>query len=160
MMIVASGLGCCVAACVMFVFACASAALASPLRSDMAKIMGMSARLRALLLLIVLLWQSVAVLGSVTVAQRAREMTHLTVHAQDDDHHHHADHALHMETDPSDEGAGKHLHADSGSHPAGLLNAPLTSLAYCRAVSPAEQSHALWLSPTLEGPLRPPMPSA
>lgn len=171
-MIVASGVGCCVAACVMFgfacacalafafAFACASAALASPLRSDMAKIMGMSARLRALLLLIVLLWQSVAVLGSVTVAQRASEMTHLTVHAQDDDHHHHADHALHMETDPSDEGAGKHLHADSGSHPAGLLNAPLTSLAYCRAVSPAEQSHALWLSPTLEGPLRPPMPSA
>ena len=126
----------------------------------MAKISAMPVRLRAFLLLIVLLWQSAVVLGSVTVAQRAGEMTHLTVHAQNDDHHHHADHALHLEADPNDEGAGKHLHADSGGHPAGLLNAPLTSLAHCRAVSPAEQSHALWCSHTLEGPLRPPMPSA
>ena len=116
----------------------------------------MSVRIRALLLLFVLVWQSVAMLGSVTVAQRAGEMTHLTVHAQDADHHHHADHALHME-DQGDEGAGKHLHADSGSYPAGLLSACLNSLAYSLAVSPAEPSHALWLSPTLEGPLRPPM---
>ena len=117
----------------------------------------MTGRLRALLLLIVLLWQSVAVFGSVTVAQRVGELTHLTVHAQEADHHHHADKALHME---EDEGAGKHLHADSGSQPAGLLSSHLISLGYIRPISPAEKSHSLWLSPTLEGPLRPPMPSA
>ena len=114
----------------------------------------MSRGFRALILLIVLLWQSMAMFGSVTVAQRAGELEHMAVHCQDAQHHHHADQALHMD----DDGAGlQHLHADAGTNTAGLLTTVIPALARIRSMSPPETTHAIWLSLTLEGPLRPPM---
>ena len=117
----------------------------------------MSRSLRALILLVVLLWQSMAMLGPVTVAQRAGELEHLAVHSQDTNHHHHADHALHMEDDDS---LVQHLHADSGTNTAGLLTSLAPVVARIRSMSPPETSHVIWRSPTLEGPLRPPMQNA
>jgi len=123
-----------------------------PLKSDR-----MSRSLRAFILLAVLFWQSLAMLGSVTVAQRSGELEHLAVHSQDANHHHHADHALHMDDDDS---LVQHLHADSGTHTTGLLTSLQPSLAHSRSMSPLEASHVIWHSPTLEGPLRPPMQNA
>ncbi len=116
----------------------------------------MSRSLRALILLTALLWQSMAMFGSVTVAQRAGELEHMAVHFQDAQHHHHADQALHMDDDNGGGGV-QHLHADAGTNTAGLLTTALPVLARIRSMSPLETIHAIWLSPTLEGPLRPPM---
>ena len=114
----------------------------------------MSRSFRALILLAVLLWQSMAMSGSVTVALRASELEHMAVHCQDAQHHHHADQALHMD---DDDVAGQHLHADAGTNTAGLLTTMLPAMARIRSMSLPETTHAIWLSPTLEGPLRPPM---
>ena len=119
----------------------------------------MSRSLRALILLLVLMWQSVAMLGTVKVAQQVGEIEHLAVHGQDSSHHHHADHAdhaLHMDDDV----AVQHIHADSGNNAAGLLATFLPVVSPIRSISPPETSHAFWRSPTLDGPLRPPMLNA
>ena len=114
----------------------------------------MSPSIRAFILLLVLLWQSMAMLGPVTLAQQVGEIEHLAVHGQDNSHHHHADHALHM--DDVNDVAVQHFHADSGSNIAGLLRTLLPVVSPIRSMSPPETSHVIWLSPTLEGPLRPP----
>lgn len=119
--------------------------------------MPMSRSFRAFLLLAVLLWQSLAMLGPVTVAQRAGELEHMVVHNQDANHHHHADQALHME---DDDGAVQHLHADSGATTTGLLTSSPHSFIGTLSKSPPETSHPIWRSHTLDGPLRPPMPIA
>ncbi len=111
---------------------------------------------RALILLAVLLWQSLAMLAPVTVAQRAGALDHMTVHVQAASHHHHADHALHM--DNADD-AVPHLHADAGNSTTGMLTSEAPLVAHIRAMLPRDISQVIWHSPTLEGPLRPPMPS-
>ena len=108
---------------------------------------------RALILLTVLLWQSLAMLGTFSIRQRAGEMEHLTVHVQDQDHHHHADHTLHMDVE---EGSAQHFHADAGSGGKGLLGTAWPKPLGAASMGVAQSPPALWLSPTLEGPLRPP----
>jgi hypothetical protein len=76
------------------------------------------------------------------------------VHCQDANHHHHADQALHLD---DDDAAMQHFHADSGTHTVGLLTTAQPELARFRPISPPSASHVIWRSPTLEGPLRPPM---
>lgn len=120
------------------------------------KIVWMSRRIRALFLWVVLMGQLVAVLGSATVTQRADEIEHLAVHFQEINHHHHADHALHIDAD----GPLQHLHADPSPSAAALLTGSQPALTDVSAMSPPEVSHVMWLSPMLEGPLRPPMPRA
>lgn len=112
---------------------------------------------RALILLAVFLWQSLAVLGSTNLAQRAGELEHLIAHCQDAGHHHHADQSLHMD---DDDGPLQHLHADTNGNTTGLLTSLQLAVAGVRSMSPPEANHTVWLSPTLEGPLRPPMPRA
>ncbi len=114
----------------------------------------MICRTRALLLVAVLLWQSMSMLGSWSAAQRVGQLEHLIVHSQDENHHHHADKALLMD---EHDGPVQHLHADSSASTAGLLTSLQPTLSNVRSMSPPELSLALWLSPTLEGPLRPPM---
>lgn len=119
-------------------------------------------RSRALFLLAVLLWQSLGMFASVAVTQQAGKLEHLMVHCQDADHHHHADNALHMDDHADDMGADgdgplQHLHADSGTNTMGLLMSFQAAVATVRSMSAPETRHALWRSPTLEGPLRPPM---
>lgn len=117
------------------------------------KIAAMTHRLRALILLAALLWQSLGMLGAFSVSQRAGELEHLTVHAQEADHHHHADHTLHMDVDES---ATQHFHADTGTGGSSLLASALPHLLDTRSLNLPDFSATLWLSPTLEGPLRPP----
>ena len=96
-----------------------------------------------------------AMLGPVRLAQQVGDIEHLAVHGQDNRHHHHADQALHM--DDVNNVAAQHFHADSGTNTAGLLTSLLPVVSPIRSMSPLETSHVIWLSPTLEGPLRPPM---
>lgn len=109
------------------------------------------------MLLAVLVWQSVAMLGPVTVAQRADGLAHMTVHLQEASHHHHADQALHLDDDAD---AVPHFHADAGSSPTGLLTSSAAAVMHLRPTPPLERSPLIWHAPTLEGPLRPPMPRA
>lgn len=113
----------------------------------------MTQRLRALILLAALLWQSLGMLGTFSVNQRAGEFEHLTIHVQEADHHHHADHSLHMDVDESNM---QHFHADAGSGGNGLLASTSTNLFDLSAMRLPDAPASLWLSPTLEGPLRPP----
>lgn len=78
------------------------------------------------------------------------------VHSQDTSHHHHADNAIHLS---EDDGAVQHMHADSGAGSAALLPSMNPELAV-QSTSPPETISTRWLSPTLEGLLRPPMPRA
>lgn len=110
-------------------------------------------RLRAFILLTVLLCQSLAVLGSWSVSQKVGDVEHLIVHCQEAKHHHHLDHALHMDDDG---GAVQHLHADSGSSSLALLTSFQASPGEVRSMPPPQMGSVLWLSATLEGLLRPP----
>ncbi len=113
----------------------------------------MSVRLHALVLLLAILWQSLGMLGSFSVSQRAGEFEHLTVHVQDTDHHHHADHSLHMDLD--DNGV-QHFHADAGSSGNAMPSSTWLHGVDRRTAGLPEDTPSWWLSPTLEGPLRPP----
>lgn len=114
----------------------------------------MPRNVRALFLLAVILLQSLTMLSSLGAMQLAGELEHLVFHSQDDHkHHHHEDQALHMD---DDDGPVQHFHADSGANTVGLLTSLQPGLTDVRSMSPPEAPHALWLSPTLEGPLRPP----
>ena len=113
----------------------------------------MSYSFRALVLLIVILWQSIAMLGPVILAQRAGELEHMAVHVQDANHHHHADHVMHLD---DDSGAVQHLHADTGNSATGLLTSFARSIVQSSSLLALEARQTVWRSPSLEGPLRPP----
>ena len=113
--------------------------------------------IRAITLLTVLLWQSLLVLGSWSMSQQVGDLDHLIAHCQDANHHHHADNALHMDDDG---GPVQHLHADTGNSTAALLTPQQLACAYVGSMSPLDNIYLAWLSPTLEGPFRPPMQRA
>lgn len=117
----------------------------------------MSYRCRSLILLTVLFWQSLTLFHPSNLEQRASELEHMVVHGLSESHHHNADEALHMD---DDDGLVQHLHADSGGSPAGILTSLQSALVGVRSMSPPEMNHSIWISPTLEGPLRPPMQHA
>jgi hypothetical protein len=106
-------------------------------------------------MLIALLSQSFLALGSSLTTQTAGELEHWFMHGMEASHHHHDDSSLHLE----DEGSPvHHVHADTS--PVGLLGDLSSNLTHVRSVSPPEFNLLRWLSPTLEGPLRPPMLNA
>ena len=110
-------------------------------------------RLRAFILLVAMIWQTVGMLGSYSVSQRAFEFEHLNAHVQDADHHHHADHSLHMDVD---EASTQHFHGDGGSSGNGLTTASRSHLFDSKTAQIPDIPLSLWQSPTLKGPLRPP----
>lgn len=113
--------------------------------------------IRAITLLTVVLWQSLLVLGSWSMSQQVSDLDHLIAHDQDAIHHHHADNALHMD----DDGVPvQHLHADTGNSSTALLTSQRLVLADIGSMSPLDNTYLAWLSPTLEGPFRPPMQRA
>lgn len=113
--------------------------------------------IRAITLLTVVLWQSLLVLGSGSMSQQVSDLDHLIAHHQDASHHHHADNALHMDDDG---GPVQHLHADTGNSSTALLTSYRPVLADIGSMSPLDNTYLAWLSPTLEGPFRPPMQRA
>lgn len=112
-------------------------------------------RLHAALLVVILLWQPLAVLVPTTLIQQGIELAHLIEHGQGEDHHHHHDDgALHTDHDGE---KTHHFHMDSGANPAGLMPALLLSFINIPSASPMEVGRPIHASPDLEGPLRPPM---
>lgn len=114
-------------------------------------------RARSVVVLIAMLWQSLCVLSPLSVAERAEDFGHLTVHAQSADHHHHEDHAVHQEDSG---GASPHHHLDGGVNQAGLLGLGWLHLVTFKPMSPAEVAAARVPSPDLEALLRPPRHNA
>jgi hypothetical protein len=113
----------------------------------------MTFRLRALILFAVLVWQSLAMLSSFSISQRAYELDHLTVHVEEANHHHHEDQSLHIDVE---ENSAQHFHADSGSSSNALLMAALPGLADKASMSLPLSPTDPWLSASLDGLLRPP----
>jgi ABC-type nickel/cobalt efflux system permease component RcnA len=110
-----------------------------------------------LIFLAVFLWQSLAMLGSTNIAQRAGDLDHMVAHSQDANHHHHADQSLHMD---DEDGPVEHLHADTNTNTALLLTAFQLAVIGVASFSPPESRHTVWPAHTLEGPFRPPMARA
>lgn len=113
----------------------------------------MTTRLRAILLFAVLVWHTLAMLGSFSVNQRAGELEHLTVHMEAASHHHHADQTLHIDVE---ENSVQHFHADSGSSGNALLTANLPNLLDILTLSRPHSPADAWRSTSLDGLLRPP----
>ena len=112
----------------------------------------MTQRLLAFVLLAALLLQTAVAFSLAPAAQRAGDIEHMLVHSQDADHHRHADSSLHME----DGGGVHHSHPDYSSSSAALMNADGPTLLDAGSSSLAEAATTLWISATVDGPLRPP----
>lgn len=69
---------------------------------------------RALVLVAMLLWQSLAWLTPQMTDRLAGMVAHEVVHVDERDHHHHEDGSLHL---GEDESATTHFHPDGGLHP-------------------------------------------
>ena len=110
-------------------------------------------RLRSLLLVIALLWQSIGMVTPFAVAQRADQMAHMVVHTQDVDHYHHEDLSAHVEASG---GLDSHEHADTGVTPAGLLPSASLKVPSLPPASPAALILQRYIPPSLDGLLRPP----
>ena len=117
----------------------------------------MSSRLRAIFLLMAILWQTFSVLSPLTIAQRVIELEQTALHWQDADHHHHDDKSLHL-VDAA--GVPQHVHADAGFNATGLLTTAWSPVVTARPLSPDMVVQALGPQPHLEGPLRPPRRNA
>lgn len=114
-------------------------------------------RFCTLVLIAGFIFQAMAVESTLAVSQRSTELEHLLVHLQDTNHHHHVDNALHMDDDG---GSVQHQHTDSSSSNSAILVALSSVVADLNAMAPPDTKPTLWLSATLEGPLRPPKPRA
>jgi hypothetical protein len=75
------------------------------------------------------------------------------MHGQDVHHHHHADLTLHMDAAAVEM---DHAHPDSTSGAVAIMQSMQTTVASIRPMSIRESIHRIWLSPLLDGPLRPP----
>ena len=114
-------------------------------------------RFCTLVLMAGFLFQAMAVASTLGVSQQGAGLEHLLVHSQDANHHHHVDNALHMDDDG---GSVQHQHADSSSSTSAILVALNSVVLDINAMSMPYTKATLWLSATLEGPLRPPKPRA
>lgn len=126
-----------------------------PCRSCIAspRIRGMSRHVRAFLLLIAMLWQTLAWVTPHGISLRANDLAHQAVHFLEQDHHHHADASLHMGEEVDSD---KHLHPDSGAQSVGLF--PSTERPVF-ALGPESLPRSTDLEPpsvVLDGLLRPP----
>lgn len=121
----------------------------------------MPRRIRAILLLLAIIFQALTLLSPLTVAERAVRLEHIALHSQDANHHHHDDvQAVHMDEADGTDGAVQHVHADAGFNTAGLLTTGWATVATVRPLSPSNTVKSLGPSPHLEGPLRPPQRNA
>jgi hypothetical protein len=76
-----------------------------------------TADLRPVLLVLLMLWQTLAWVTPFAIEVKGEQIAHLKVHQQERDHHHHDDPALQL---ASDADSGLHFHADDGFQPPGL----------------------------------------
>lgn len=121
----------------------------------------MPRRIRAILLLLAIICQTLTMFSPLAVAERAVKLEHIALHSQDAKHHHHDDaQAVHVDEADEADGAVQHVHADAGFNTAGLLTTGWATVATVRPLSPHKTVKSLGPSPHLEGPLRPPQRNA
>ena len=116
----------------------------------------MCCRIRAILLLMVIMWQSVIAVSPLSATERVEEFEHLTLHALSTDHHHHVGHSVHVEDDG---GTSQHQHADAGPNTLGLLTTGWRDVVSVKPHSPVEVDLSLAPAPHLDRLLRPPRPA-
>jgi hypothetical protein len=104
------------------------------------------------LLLMAMLWQSVAV-ARVGTWSTVSDLVHAVMHWQDEGHHHHDDGTYHV--DDSTESV-RHLIADHSSATVGLLTSAPPELPDLGSASPDVRLEGHRPNPFLAGPLRPP----
>ncbi len=113
----------------------------------------MSHRFRALLMLLAILWQCLAMADPLAVFERGLEFEHAVLHAQAADHHHHDDLSVHLE---NDDGAALHLHPDGGFNNAACLPVAWFEPSAAQFLAPVDRSLAEADSADLDRLLRPP----
>ena len=111
----------------------------------------------ALVLLLAMLWQSVAIARAGSAVNPVADLAHAVLHSQVDSHHHHEDGSYHL--DDSAESA-QHLIADHVSVAIGLLPTVATSVPLTGTTPRAEGGQSPGPHPFLDGPLKPPRLSA
>jgi hypothetical protein len=118
-----------------------------------ARISPMSGKYRALFLMAVIFWQSLAVLSSLSLVQHAREETHQTQGELHAFYQHHVDQTVHKNGEAD---AVAHSHAGAVTDIAAVIGSESMSLS---VFHPQLASGALAVelqTPVLAGPLRPP----
>lgn len=113
----------------------------------------MTTRLRALGLLFAILWQTLAMVGPMSIAAKSMAYEHAILHMHASDHHHHDDGSLHLETLDT---APSHLHADTGYSGYGILPDAIAQDLMAPLAGPGAEPATGGASPCLDGPLRPP----
>lgn len=118
-----------------------------------ARILTMPRRLRALLMLLAMLWQCLAMAGPLAPLQAGQGLEHTLLHSQATDHHHHDDASIHLQ---EADGTLPHQHAEGSFNTLGCLPSAWFSGGTFRPVAPVERAKPLAPSVDLEGLLRPP----
>ena len=119
----------------------------------------MTARHRALILLLAMFWQALSLLCPTSIAAKSMEYEHAALHLHSADHHHHHDDgSLHLQA--ADSSATPHLHADSGIHTPGLPPGSAAQALVASLTGPGAVPAAGIPSPDLDGLLRPPRRTA
>ncbi len=118
----------------------------------------MSRSCSAYLLIVVMLWQALVWLTPWGQEQRVNDLANIVTHTQVSAHHHHDDPALHMD-DPVAE-ASQHQHANEAVQHMALM--PSISGFFQNRPSSTQfpNSAAVIATVFLQGPLRPPQPTA
>lgn len=112
----------------------------------------MDRRLRALLIVLCLLWQPLSALLPAALEARAEAIGHAVVHDRAVGHHHHDDASLHLgEADDA-----PHQHVLDGGQPPGLVVQAVGFEPDAPATGVRDEPLAPLASAELEGPLRPP----
>ena len=113
---------------------------------------------RAKFLMIAILWQSLVWLTPWGQEQRVNDLANIVTHAQVLAHHHHDDHALHMDDHVVE--ASQHQHSNEAVQHMGLMPS-INGFSPDRPLSTQFPNSAAAIATVfLQGPLRPPQPTA
>ena len=113
----------------------------------------MSRPIRALLLMLVVVWQTAALFTPWVSSHWASELDHMAVHNQGNGHHHHDDQTLHLD---DNDAALMHQHADTSTHSIGLWQDTTLHVLPVPRAEVVGLADALGPPPLLDALLRPP----
>ena len=106
-----------------------------------------------LVMLIAMLWQSMALARVGSTVNALADLVHVSLHWQETGHHHHEDGSYHL--DDSNESA-RHILSDHVSSTAALTVASSHCFPPLGSTAPSDLLKILLPNPTLDGLLRPP----
>lgn len=113
----------------------------------------MSNRFRALLLLMIMAWQTLSWATPLQINERVQHMAHAIVHTQEVGHHHHADESLHLDENTE---SASHYHVNQGVQPPALEPYFAWQPADPPSLTPLRFLDTDFTSVTPDGLLRPP----